>query len=133
MKKVCFLYNFFSISTCKKTLYMFCLGDPCTISSQVEIDEAIRLYEVNNDSEITIHSKLNINPIFDFFLSVISLFFFFKLSSFSKCASCTRPFMPGRRQEYLQTWSSKMEKTLQSQWSFISSKTFQSRKFFFKA
>lgn len=30
-------------------------GDPCTISSQVEIDEAIRLYEVNNDSEITIH------------------------------------------------------------------------------
>jgi hypothetical protein len=31
------------------------LGDPCTISSQVEIDEAIRLYEVNNDSEITIH------------------------------------------------------------------------------
>ena len=33
----------------------FPLGDPCTISSQVEIDEAIRLYEVNNDSEITIH------------------------------------------------------------------------------
>ena len=33
----------------------FPLGDPCTISSHVEIDEAIRLYEVNNDSEITIH------------------------------------------------------------------------------
>ena len=39
-------------------IYAFWLGDPCTISSQVEIDEAISLYEVNNDSEITIHSKL---------------------------------------------------------------------------
>lgn len=34
-------------------------GDPCTISSQVEIDEAIRLYEVNNDSEITIHGEID--------------------------------------------------------------------------
>jgi atypical protein kinase C iota type len=33
----------------------FLVGDPCTISSQVELDEAIRLYEVNKDSEITIH------------------------------------------------------------------------------
>ncbi|RWS17193.1 atypical protein kinase C-like protein [Dinothrombium tinctorium] len=30
-------------------------GDPCVISSQAELDEAIRLYEVNKDSEITIH------------------------------------------------------------------------------
>ncbi|XP_050411933.1 protein kinase C iota type isoform X1 [Patella vulgata] len=30
-------------------------GDPCTLSSQIELDEAIRLYEVNKDSEITIH------------------------------------------------------------------------------
>ncbi|KAG8236626.1 hypothetical protein J437_LFUL016458 [Ladona fulva] len=30
-------------------------GDPCTISIQMELDEAIRLYEVNKDSELTIH------------------------------------------------------------------------------
>ncbi|XP_076320331.1 protein kinase C iota type isoform X2 [Tachypleus tridentatus] len=30
-------------------------GDPCTISSQAELEEAIRLYELNKDSEITIH------------------------------------------------------------------------------
>lgn len=33
-------------------------GDPCTISSQMELDEAIRLYELNRDSELTIHGKL---------------------------------------------------------------------------
>lgn len=32
-------------------------GDPCTISSQMELDEAIRLYEVNRDSELTVHGK----------------------------------------------------------------------------
>lgn len=32
-------------------------GDPCTISTQLELDEAIRLYEVNRDSELTIHGK----------------------------------------------------------------------------
>lgn len=31
------------------------IGDPCVISSQAELEEAIRLYEVNKDSEITIH------------------------------------------------------------------------------
>ncbi|KAL5013642.1 hypothetical protein ScPMuIL_007912 [Solemya velum] len=30
-------------------------GDPCTISSQIELDEAIRLYELNKDSEIMMH------------------------------------------------------------------------------
>lgn len=30
-------------------------GDPCTITTQMELDEAIRLYEVNKDSELTIH------------------------------------------------------------------------------
>jgi hypothetical protein len=34
------------------------LGDPCTISTQMELDEAIRLYEVNRDSELTIHGEL---------------------------------------------------------------------------
>ncbi|XP_046673425.1 protein kinase C iota type-like [Homalodisca vitripennis] len=33
-------------------------GDPCTISTQMELDEAIRLYEVNKDSELTIHEWL---------------------------------------------------------------------------
>ncbi|XP_072175077.1 protein kinase C iota type-like [Diadema setosum] len=30
-------------------------GDPCTISSQEELEEAIRLYEINKDSNINIH------------------------------------------------------------------------------
>ena len=30
-------------------------GDPCTVSNQMELDEAIRLYEVNKDSEIVVH------------------------------------------------------------------------------
>lgn len=30
-------------------------GDPCTISSQQELEEAIRLYELNKDSELLIH------------------------------------------------------------------------------
>ena len=32
-------------------------GDPCTISSQLELDEALRLYDLNKDSELTIHGK----------------------------------------------------------------------------
>lgn len=32
-------------------------GDPCTISSQMELDEAIRLHEVNRDLELKIHGK----------------------------------------------------------------------------
>ncbi|XP_015754168.1 PREDICTED: protein kinase C iota type-like [Acropora digitifera] len=31
------------------------LGDPCTISCQEELNEAIRLYELNRDSELVIH------------------------------------------------------------------------------
>ena len=34
-------------------------GDPCTISSQIELDEAIRLYELNRDSEINLHGKMS--------------------------------------------------------------------------
>ena len=33
------------------------LGDPCTISCQEELNEAIRLYELNRDSELVIHCK----------------------------------------------------------------------------
>ncbi|XP_039301034.1 atypical protein kinase C-like isoform X2 [Nilaparvata lugens] len=32
-------------------------GDPCIITTQMELDEAIRLYEFNKDSELTIHGK----------------------------------------------------------------------------
>lgn len=39
-------------------------GDPCTISSQMELDEAIRLYELNRDSELTIHGKSSVSIIF---------------------------------------------------------------------
>ncbi|XP_018333062.1 atypical protein kinase C isoform X3 [Agrilus planipennis] len=35
-------------------------GDPCIISTQMELDEAIRLYEINRDSEITIHVFPNV-------------------------------------------------------------------------
>ncbi|XP_065338621.1 atypical protein kinase C isoform X8 [Cloeon dipterum] len=35
-------------------------GDPCTISTQLELDEAIRLYELNKDSELTIHVFPNV-------------------------------------------------------------------------
>lgn len=34
-------------------------GDPCTITSQVELDEAIRLYYVNKESELVIHVFAN--------------------------------------------------------------------------
>ena len=33
-------------------------GDPCTVSSQCELEEAIRLYEVNKEAELTVHGKL---------------------------------------------------------------------------
>uniref|UniRef100_A0A182XFQ2 PB1 domain-containing protein n=1 Tax=Anopheles quadriannulatus TaxID=34691 RepID=A0A182XFQ2_ANOQN len=33
-------------------------NDPCTIQSDTELDEAIRLYEVNRDSELVIHVLL---------------------------------------------------------------------------
>jgi hypothetical protein len=32
-------------------------NDPCTLSTQLELEEAIRLYEVNRDSELVIHGK----------------------------------------------------------------------------
>ena len=38
-------------------------GDPCTISSQPELDEAIRLYEVNKEAELAIHGKIHIQAL----------------------------------------------------------------------
>ena len=32
-------------------------GDPCTVNSQMELDEAIRLYEVNKEAELTVHGR----------------------------------------------------------------------------
>lgn len=32
-------------------------NDPCTICSQDELDEAVRLYEVNRDTELVIHGE----------------------------------------------------------------------------
>lgn len=32
-------------------------GDPCMLSTQLELDEAVRLYELNRDSDLTIHGK----------------------------------------------------------------------------
>lgn len=34
-------------------------SDPCTLASQMELCEAIRLYEINKDSELVIHGKYN--------------------------------------------------------------------------
>lgn len=33
------------------------IGDPCTLATQVELDEAVRLYHVNNESQLVINSK----------------------------------------------------------------------------
>lgn len=32
-------------------------GDPCIIKKQSQLDEAIRLYEVNRDAELTMHGE----------------------------------------------------------------------------
>jgi len=32
-------------------------GDPCRIASQAELDEALRLYELEKDMEIKIHGQ----------------------------------------------------------------------------
>ena len=32
-------------------------GDPCTISSQRELSEAIRLYEINKEAELCVHGR----------------------------------------------------------------------------
>lgn len=38
-------------------------SDPCTLASQMELCEAIRLYEINKDSELVIHGKYTISSI----------------------------------------------------------------------
>ena len=52
-------------------------GDPCTISSQRELSEAIRLYEVNKEAELTVHGRPGIPGLIcifqDFFVKQIGL------------------------------------------------------------
>ncbi|OXU26494.1 hypothetical protein TSAR_009720 [Trichomalopsis sarcophagae] len=43
-------------------------GDPCRIASQQELDEALRLYELEKDTEITIHGEFFFPFIFIFIL-----------------------------------------------------------------
>lgn len=42
---------------------MFCSGDPCTISSQRELDEAVRLLHANGEAELNVHVFLGIPPL----------------------------------------------------------------------
>lgn len=39
-------------------------GDPCVLSTQLELDTALRLYEINKDSELTIHGELFFESIY---------------------------------------------------------------------
>lgn len=32
-------------------------GDPCLLSTQLELDEAVRLYNINRDAELSIHGE----------------------------------------------------------------------------
>ena len=43
-------------------------GDPCTISSQRELTEAVRLYEINKEVELTVHGRTKF--IFTYFFRV---------------------------------------------------------------
>lgn len=43
-------------------------GDPCTVSSQLELEEAFRLYELNKDSELLIHGMVTFNVLLLLFL-----------------------------------------------------------------
>lgn len=53
-------------------------GDPCTISSQTELNEAIRLYDLNKDSELALHGMLSIYmSTFLFSLCVFQMLCFF--------------------------------------------------------
>lgn len=51
-------------------------NDPCTISSQIELDEAVRLYEVNRDSELVMHGKSQSTA---FIMLIVFFFRFAKL------------------------------------------------------
>lgn len=51
-------YMWLSKNSYKLELPLLFLGDPCTVSSQLELEEAFRLYELNKDSELLIHGNM---------------------------------------------------------------------------
>ena len=40
------------------------LGDPCSISCQEELNEAIRLFDVNKEAQLILHGELFFNSIY---------------------------------------------------------------------
>lgn len=54
------------------------IGDPCILSTQMELDEALRLYELNKDSELTIHGELLL------LMFQVGYYYFFRRSVFTK-------------------------------------------------
>lgn len=57
-------------------------SDPCTLASQMELCEAIRLYEINKDSELVIHGEYKLKIFFYF------LFAFIYKKKVVSCPSC---------------------------------------------
>lgn len=43
--------------------FLLLSGDPCTVSSQLELEEALRLYELNKDSELIIHGEPHVTSL----------------------------------------------------------------------
>ena len=66
-------------------LFYWFTGDPCTISSQLELDEAVRLYEVNKDTEITIHGKVRLC---NFLLTLFNFWLCLNLNSAESLQVC---------------------------------------------
>ena len=55
-------------------------GDPCTVSSQLELEEAFRLYELNKDSELLIHGMVKFTVLLLMFVPVNKWNFYLALS-----------------------------------------------------
>lgn len=61
-------------------------GDPCTVSSQLELEEAFRLYELNKDSELLIHGMVKFTcEGAEFLPCVICVFCTIPVSSIKAC------------------------------------------------
>lgn len=55
-------------------------GDPCTVSSQLELEEAFRLYELNKDSELLIHGMVKFTILLLMFVPLNKWNFYLALS-----------------------------------------------------
>jgi len=60
--------------------FFFSTGDPCTVSSQLELEEAFRLYELNKDSELLIHGMVEFTVLLLTFVPVKKWNFYLTLS-----------------------------------------------------